>query len=128
MMLLKVSTIGHHQLHRYIIMHHIFDQHIDGGIGHHSHVGCRLYHMQSSSYKLWWCGLYCADESTKGVSVTWIVPTRGNKVCVGDLLLGLLMVVAIVVLETDVVAYMNNKRFVTRGKGHRTASLYELLK
>lgn len=32
------------------------------------------------------------------------------------------------VLETDVVAYMNNKRFVTRGKGHRTASLYELLK
>ena len=44
------------------------------------------------------------------------------------LLLGLLMLVAIVVLETDVVAYMNNKRFVTRGKGHRTASLYELLK
>ena len=33
----------------------------------------------------------------------WIVPTRGNKVW-GDLLLGLLMLVAIVVLETDVVA------------------------
>ena len=85
-------------------MHHIFDQHIDGGIGHHSHVGCRLYHMQSSSYKLWWCGLYCAVcVALLIVLCYWIVPTRGNKVW-GDLLLGLLMLVAIVVLETDVVA------------------------
>ena len=64
-------------------------------------------------------------------SVTWIVPTRGNKVCVGDSIVGIAHVSlghCCKVLETDVVAYMNNKRFVTRGKGHRTASLYELLK